>query len=286
MEKRLILRGLLAGAIGGLLAFVFARIFAEPLIQQAIDYEGARDAAQQALDKAAGLPVQAEGMEVFSRTIQADVGIGVALIFFGAAVGALFAVVYAVYLGRAGRIRARNLALLVAGGAFVSFYLVPFIKYPANPPAIGHSDTIGLRSSFYLLMVAASVLFLVLTVWLGKQLQPRLGTWNATLIAGAVFIVATGIVMLILPSFGEFAANKQFHQATETPGPLTDPSGKIVFAGFSADLLFSFRLYSVAAQLILWTTIGLVFAPLAERLLEPGKAAHTSEDREPVAAGS
>jgi predicted cobalt transporter CbtA len=286
MAKRLILRGLLAGAIGGLLAFVFARIFAEPLIQQAIDYEAARDAAQQALDKAAGLPVETEGMEVFSRTIQADVGIGVALIFFGAAVGALFAVVYAVYLGRAGRIRARNLALLGAGGAFVSFHLVPFIKYPANPPAIGHADTIGLRSSFYLLMVATSVLFLILTVWLGKQLQPRFGTWNATLIAGAVFIVATGIVMLILPSLGEFAANKQFHQATETPGPLTDPSGKIVFPGFSADLLFSFRLYSVAAQLILWTTIGLVFAPLAERLIEPGKAARAKGDREPVAAGS
>jgi hypothetical protein len=271
MEKRLILRGLLAGAVGGLLAFVFARIFAEPLIQQAIDYEGNRDAAQQALDKAAGLPVEAEGMEVFSRTIQADVGIGVALIFFGAAVGALFAVVYAVYLGRAGRLRARNLALLVAGGAFVSFYLVPFLKYPANPPAIGHGDTIQLRSSFYLLMVACSVLFLILTVWLGKRLQPRFGTWNSTLIAAAVFIAATAVVMLVLPSFGEFAANKQFHSATETPGPLTAPDGTIVFPGFSADLLYNFRLYSVASQLILWTAIGLIFAPLAERLIEGTK---------------
>jgi hypothetical protein len=279
MEKRLILRGIIAGAIGGLIAFVFARIFAEPQIQSAIDYEGARDAAQQALDKAAGLPVEAEGMEVFSRTIQADVGIGVALIFFGMAVGALFAVAYAICLGRTGRIRPRNLALLVAGGAFFSFYLVPFIKYPANPPAIGHGDTIGMRSGFYLLMVACSVLFLVLTVWLGKRLQARFGTWNATLIAGGVFIVATGIVMLILPSFGEFAANKQFHQATETPAPLTDSSGKIVFPGFPADLLYNFRLYSIGAQLILWTAIGLIFGPLAERLLEP-RAARVGGDRE------
>jgi hypothetical protein len=285
MEKRLILRGLMAGAIGGLLAFVFARIFAEPQIQKAIDYEGARDAAQQALDKAAGLGVEAEGMEVFSRTVQADVGIGVALIFFGMAMGALFAVAYAICLGRTGRIRPRNLALLVAGGAFLSFYLVPFLKYPANPPAIGHGDTIGLRSTFYLLMVACSVLFLILTVWLGKRLQPRFGTWNATLIAGAVFIAATGIVMLILPSFGEFAANKQFHQPTETPAPLTDPSGKIVFPGFPADLLYSFRLYSIGAQLILWTAVGLVFGPLAERLLEP-RAGRTGGEREPATVGS
>jgi hypothetical protein len=279
MEKRLILRGLLAGAVGGLLAFLFARIFAEPQIQKAIDYESARDVAQAALDKAAGLPVESEGMEIFSRTVQANVGIGVALIFFGAAMGALFAVAYAICLGRTGRIRPRNLALLVAGAGFLGMYLVPFIKYPANPPAIGNGDTIQLRGSFYLLMVACSVLFLILTVWLGKKLQDRFGTWNATLIAGGVFIVATAIVMLILPSFGELAANKQFHSPTETPLPLTDPSGKIVFPGFPADLLYNFRLYSIGAQLLLWTAIGLIFGPLAERLLEPSstRAAGTRE---------
>jgi hypothetical protein len=272
MERRLILRGLLAGAVGGLLAFLFARIFAEPQIQQAIDYETGRDAAQQAIDKAAGLPVETEGMAVFSRAVQADVGSGVALIFFGVAMGALFAVAYAICLGRTGRIRARSLAVLVAGAGFLGFYLVPFVKYPANPPAIGHADTIQSRSSLYLLMVGCSVLLLVLTVWLGRRLQARFGTWNATLIAGGVFIAATGIVMLILPSVGELAANKQYHQATETPAPLTDAAGTIVFPGFPADVLVNFRLYSIGAQLILWTAIGLVFGPLAERLLDRSAA--------------
>jgi hypothetical protein len=272
MERRLILRGLLAGAVGGLLAFLFARIFAEPQIQQAIDYETGRDAAQQAIDKAAGLPVETEGMAVFSRAVQADVGSGVALIFFGVAMGALFAVAYAICLGRTGRIRARSLAVLVAGAGFLGFYLVPFVKYPANPPAIGHADTIQSRSSLYLLMVGCSVLLLVLAVWLGRRLQARFGTWNATLIAGGVFIAATGIVMLILPSVGELAANKQYHQATETPAPLTDATGTIVFPGFPADVLVNFRLYSIGAQLILWTAIGLVFGPLAERLLDRSAA--------------
>jgi predicted cobalt transporter CbtA len=273
MEKRLILRGLLAGAIGGLLAFLFARVFAEPGIQQAIDYESGRDEAQHALDQAAGMPMEHGGAEVFSRAVQANVGIGVALIFFGMAMGALFAVAYAVCLGRVGRLRARTLALLVAGGGFLAFYLVPFLKYPANPPAVGNPDTIQQRSSFYLLMVVSSVLFLVLTVWLGRRLQPRFGTWNAVLIAGGVFIVASGIIMLALPSFGELAANRSLHQSTETPPPLTDASGRIVYPGFPADLLYSFRLYSIGAQLILWAAIGLVFAPLAERLLEPSKRA-------------
>jgi hypothetical protein len=100
-----------------------------------------------------------------------------------------------------------------------------------------------------------------------------------------VFIAATAIVMLILPSYGEFAANKQFHQPTETPAPLTDPSGRIVFPGFPADLLFNFRLYSIGAQLVLWTAIGLFFGPMAERLLEP-RTARTGDVRESATVGS
>jgi len=272
MEKRLILRGLLAGAVGGLLAFLFARVFAEPLVQQAVDYEEGRDAAQHAIDAAAGQAAEAHGAEVFSRAVQANVGIGVAVVFFGMAMGALFAVAYAICLGRTGRVRARSLALLVAGGGFLGFYLVPFLKYPANPPAIGHEETIQLRSSLYLVMVGASVLILILSVWLGRRLQARFGTWNATLIAGGVFVVAIGVVMFVLPSYGELAANQQYHSATETPGPLTNAAGTIVFPGFPADLLFGFRLYSIGAQLILWAAIGLVFGPLAERLLEPRAA--------------
>jgi hypothetical protein len=271
MEKRIIWRGVLAGAIGGLLAFVFARIFAEPQIQKAVDYEDGRDHAQEALNAAVGISPH-EHADPFSRAVQGNVGIGVALIGFGAAMGALFAVAYALYLGRSGRLRPRSLAVLVAGGGFLGFGLVPFVKYPANPPAIGNEDTIRQRSGLFLLMVLASILLLVLTVWLGKRLQPRFGTWNAALLAGGVFVAATAVVMLLLPSFGELSANRALHQATETPGPLTDPDGHIVFPGFPADVLFNFRLYSIGAQLLLWATIGLVFAPLAERLLAPRPA--------------
>ena len=82
------------------------------------------------------------------------------MILFGMAMGALFAVVYAVCLGRVGNLRPRTLALLVAAGGFLGFYLVPFLKYPANPPAIGHEDTIKARSGLYLIMVVCSIAFL------------------------------------------------------------------------------------------------------------------------------
>lgn len=286
MEMKLIGRGVLAGALAGLLAFVFARIFAEPRIEAAVTYEAGRDAARQALDKAAGMPVEAAEPELFSRAVQANVGIGVGIIVFGAAMGALFAVVYAIHLGRVGDLRPRTLAVLLAGGGFLGVYLVPFVKYPADPPAIGHEETISARSGLYLIMVICSIAFLAGAVWLGRRLTARFGTWNATLLAGAAFVVAIGIVMAVLPPPGHLRANLHEYgaRATETPLPLRDPKGRIVYPGFPADTLFWFRLYSVAAQLILWTTLGLVFAPLAERLLAPRTA--TRPRTEPAAAAS
>ncbi len=103
--------------MAGLLAFVFARIFAEPQIAQA-------DRLRERPGRRPGGPGQGRracrrappGPDIFSRTIQANVGIGVGMVFFGIAMGALFAVAYTVCLGRVGRLRARTLALLVAAG--------------------------------------------------------------------------------------------------------------------------------------------------------------------------
>jgi hypothetical protein len=167
-----------------------------------------------------------------------------------------------------GNVSPRNLALLVAGGLFLGMYLVPFLKYPANPPAVGHEETIKDRTALYLTMVVCSLVFLLGAVWLGKKLSARFGNWTATLLAAGAFIVAIGIVMVLLPSLGHLSTNVDEYgmQTTETPQPLTDPSGKLVYPGFPADDLYFFRLYSVGAQLILWTTIALCFAPMASRL--------------------
>jgi hypothetical protein len=284
MERKLVVRGVLAGAIAGLIAFAFARIFAEPVITQAIHYGSGRDAVVAAMDKAAGLPVPDAGPDIFSRTVQANIGIGAGMIAFGAAMGALFAVAYTLYLGRVGGVRSRTLALLVAAGGFAGLYLVPFIKYPADPPSIGHPETIGQRGGLYLVMVVASVALVILAVWLGQRLKARFGTWNAGLIAAAAFAVLIGAVMAILPQLGHLAVNEHLYgnHGTETPLPLTNAKGVIVYPGFPADVLFSFRLYSIAAQLILWTVLGLIFAPLADRLLAPGPA--RAELRSPEAA--
>ena len=286
MEKRLILRGLLAGAAAGLCAWLFARIFAEPAIQAAIDYETDRDAAQELLDRAAGRPVSDAEPELFSRTLQANIGSAVGMLAFGAAVGALFAVGYAICLGRVGALRPRPLALLVAAVGFVSLYLVPFVKYPANPPSVGHAATIGQRSGLYVALVLCSVAFAAGALWLGRRLHRRYGAWTATLLAIAGYLLAVGVLMALLPALGELPDNRaQYgHFATETPQPLRDSSGAIVFPGFPADVLVSFRFAALGAQALLWAVLAVVFAPLADRLLRPPATAATAEPDELVAA--
>jgi hypothetical protein len=286
VEKKLILRGLLAGAFGGLLAFVFARIFAEPLIQRAIDYEGGRGAAEAALSRAAGQVVPTEGGDLISRSVQENLGIGVGLIGFGLVMGALYAVAYALCLGRTGGVRPRPLALLVALAGFVVIFAVPFVKYPANPPAIGHEETIRDRASLYLLMLMISLVAAVVAVVAGQALKARLGTWNASVAAALGFAVVIGIAMAVLPNVGHLATNVATYgrHATETPLPLRDDAGNIVFPGFPADVLAEFRLYAIGAQALLWAGIGLLFAPMAERVLAPAARRAPAPTRAPVAS--
>jgi predicted cobalt transporter CbtA len=279
IARALVLRAALVGALGGLVAFVFARIFAEPLIQQAIDYESARGEVEEALARAAGEPVEAEGPELFSRAIQGNLGIGVGMVFFGLAVGLFFGVAYCLTYGRFGNVRARQMSLLVALSGFLALYLVPFAKYPANPPAVGNSDTIAQRAGLYAVMVIACVVFGIAALWVGRRLQARFGTWNAVLLAGLGFVIVIGVVMALLPPLGSLTANADTTGPllTETPQPLKDPSGAIVFPGFDPDLLYWFRFYSVCAQVLLWGVIGVGFAPLAERVLNKASEAERGE---------
>ena len=266
------LRGVAAGALAGVLAFLFTRIMVEPVLQSSINYQTGRDAVEATLRKAAGLAPNAPGPDIFSRAVQRNVGASIGLLVFGIAMGALFAVLYTLAHRRYGdALSPRVLALLIAALGFLAIYMVPYLKYPANPPAIGHPDTINTRGQLYLTMVAISIVSVTVAVIAARRLSGRIGGWNAAIVALLGFVVWIAIVMAILPPLGHLHANRvQFGNfATETPQPLKNAQGQIVYPGFPADVLFKFRLYSVINQTILWVTIGLGFGYLAERMLTP-----------------
>ena len=281
MEIRLIGRGALSGVIAGIIGFIFARIFAEPVIGKAVDYESGRDDILGKLNEAAGLPAGPDGPEIFSRTIQSTVGIATGVIAFSAAMGALVAVAYVVLHGRV-YLRPRNLVWLIAGFGFLGVYLLPFVKYPANPPAIGHDFTIVTRGHLYLTMVAASLILLGLAVYLYRVLARRFSVPAAIALSALAFLIVYGLLIGLLPSLGDLQANveaaNQFGFAratTETPQPITNilstplildgqtvAPGQILYPGFDPDVLWTFRWYSLLNQLLVWATIGVVFGAL------------------------
>jgi predicted cobalt transporter CbtA len=286
VEFRIVLRGALAGVIAGIIGFVFARIFAEPVINQAIDYESGRDQILGKLNEAAGGMPGMDGPEIFSRTIQSTVGIATGVLAFSAAMGALVAVAYVALHGRV-HVRPRNLVWMIAGFGFLGVYLLPFFKYPANPPAIGHDFTIVTRGHLYLAMVAGSLILLGLAVYLFRVLVRRFSTGISVALSTAAFAVVFGALISVLPSLGDLPANveqtSQFgfaRAATETPQPITNilptpltidgqtaAPGQIVYPGFDPDVLWKFRWYSILNQLLVWGGIGLIFGWLLERFV-------------------
>ena len=247
MVVNLLVRGMLAGALAGLLVLVFAEIFGEPQVDLAIAFEAQSAAAEHAAEPAVAEPTAAHSHdaeeELVSRGVQSTVGLATAVIAYGAAIGGLFALAFAAAYGRIGSLGPQATAGLLALLGFVAVYLVPAIKYPGNPPAVGNPDTIGLRSGLYLLMLVCSLVALGIAARLRRGFVARHGAWNGTVLAAGAYLALVLVAMLVLPRIDEVPEN------------------------FSAMVLWNFRTASLGMQLILWTALGLGFGFLAERYL-------------------
>lgn len=232
--RNLLVRGMLAGLAAGLLALVAAYFLGEPNVDRAIGFEDAHSHEHE--------------MEVVSRSLQSTAGLATGVLVYGVAFGGIAALAYCFALGRVGRFGPRATALLLSGCGLLAVYVVPFLKYPANPPSVGEPDTIGKRTSLYFLMMVLSLLLTIAATLLGKRLAPRLGTWWATVVAVIGFVVVIGLAYAFLPAVNEVPKD------------------------FPATLLWRFRLSALGIQGVLWGAFGLLFGELAERQLNPGPA--------------
>ncbi|MYS83223.1 CbtA family protein [Embleya scabrispora] len=250
MVRNLLIRGMLTGVLAGVLAWVFAWVFGEPEVRNAIAFEEHEASAH------GDHPEE----EIVSRGVQSTIGMLTGVGVYGIAIGGLFALVFAFAYGRIGPFGPRATAGLLALLGFVTVIVVPFLKYPANPPAVGDPDTIGRRTALYFGMLALSVLSAAASVLLARRLTPRLGVENAVPLAVAAFVVAVGVVMWAMPTVNEIPAE------------------------FSAVVVWRFRVASLGIHTVIWTTFGLVFGLLAERVLFPA-ADPRPDSRVPAAAG-
>ncbi|MDR5857540.1 CbtA family protein [Caballeronia sp. LZ062] len=246
MIRSLLIRGMIAGFVAGLLGFGFAKVIGEPFVARAIAFEEghAQGHEHEHHEGAVHSHAHDSDEELVSRDTQSGLGLFTAVAVFGTALGGIFSLVFAFAYGRFGALRARGTSALLAMFGFLSVAVVPFLKYPPNPPSVGNAATIGPRTALFFGMLALSIAAAVVAVMLQRRLRARRGEWNATMIAGAFYIASMLLVQFALPRVDE------------------------VPAGFAASLLWDFRVAAIGIQVVIWTTLGLLFGALAARELE------------------
>ncbi|WP_422769956.1 CbtA family protein [Plantactinospora sp. WMMC1484] len=232
----LLLRGLLAGLVAGLVAGTFAYVAGEPRVDAAIAIEEQAAASE----PGAGGDHHAEDEALVSRDGQ-RAGLFLATGLFGAAMGGLLAIGYVLLRRRLRTADDGQAALLLAGAALLGAVIVPFGKYPANPPAVGNPDTINQRTGSYLLLVLLGLVAVWAAALGHRSVRPSApyGLRAAAAVGG--FLLVTAVAYTVLPSFSEVPDD------------------------FPATLLWEFRIASLGTQVVLWTGIGLLFAILVGR---------------------
>ncbi len=218
-------------------------------MDRAVRLEAARTAAADARARVAGQGV-AHHAEVFSRSTQ-HVGFVVATLATGAALGVLFGILSAV-LHRAGPDPDPwRSATALAAAAWFGVFLVPFLRYPANPPGVGDPDTLGFRTNSYLSVLVIGMVGAVLAVRVRRRLPARASLRE---LAVTTVLVATVALTFLLPG---------------NPDQLDVPAG----------LLWQFRLFALATSTLLWAALGSVYGLMGERdcrkvATRPGVAEH------------
>jgi len=247
-----LIRGLLAGLLAGLVAFGVAYTIGEPQVDAAIAIEEAGSAAAPAethshshADEATGSEhAEATEEEVFevSRATQSTWGLLTGTVGVGVALGGITALAAAFALGRIGRMGPAQSTALVAAVGFVAVSLVPFLKYPATPPAVGNGETIGQRTTLYFVMLAIAVVAAISEVaFAGILLANGKSAFQATVIPILGFVAIVSVAAALLPTVNEVGA-------------------------FPADILWFFRRASILTSAALWATIGITLTGLIGKL--------------------
>ncbi|WP_052336579.1 CbtA family protein [Nocardioides alkalitolerans] len=265
--RALLVRGLVAGLVAGLLAFAVGFLVGEPAIDDAIALEESASAAPAASSETAdhshadGTAThshdESTGEEAgghshgdeeeggISRATQKGWGLLTATVVVGTALGGLVALVAAGVMGRLGRagrrIRPTESVAFVALAGFVAVALVPFLKYPAAPPAVGSGDTIGSRTGLYFAFLLVSVVAAVAATYLGQRLWATAGAYAGVVGGVLAYVVVVGTAAALMPAVNELG-------------------------DFPADVLWSFRLGSALTLTAMWAGIGVVLAGLVGRL--------------------
>jgi predicted cobalt transporter CbtA len=239
-----LIRGLIAGLLAGFVTFAVAYVVGEPHVDSAIAVEESSQAPAEHHDDTDGA-VSAHSHDdevaVVSRQNQSTWGLATGTVTIGVTIGGILALVAAGVMGRIGQLSPAASTVLMGAIGYLSVVLIPFLKYPATPPAVGSGDTIGQRTALYFTFLFISVAAAAACTVLAARLLASRGVQGAVLIGAGAYVgvvVAASVLMPRVDEIGDF------------PG----------------DVLWDFRVASLLTLTALWATVTIVLTALIGRL--------------------
>ena len=214
-----LISGALAGFIHGTVNFAIV----EPYLDQAIGIENQNLFTSGEEEDTPEFWVEYEGYRVWQKSGQILAGV-----ILGTSIGALFGIVFALSRNVLPGNNDVKKALVLSGVMWLTMYFIPFLKYPANPPTVGDSETVVLRAILYLSFIAISGFGAVGFYKLSKKFQNNKKL--ISLIGYGIFISA---VFFVMP---------------ENPDEISAPM----------ELVNEFRIMSVLGVSSFWISIAII----------------------------
>ena len=214
---------LVSGALAGLVHGTVNFAIVEPYLDQAIGIENESLFASGDAEDNLEFWAEYESYRIWQKSGQVLAGV-----ILGIAMGSLFGIVYALSRNSLPGKNDVAKAVVLSGIMWVTLYLIPFLKYPANPPTVGDADTVVLRTILYLSFIAISGIGAFAFYKLSAKFQNNKKYLG--LVGYAIFII---IVFFVMP---------------ENPDEVTAPM----------NLVNEFRLVSILGVSSFWATVGLI----------------------------
>jgi predicted cobalt transporter CbtA len=229
---------LLAGAIAGTILGAMNQVAVEPIIEHAIELEMHNTTQSGQIinpTEFAAYRLWQRGGEIVAGTV------------LGLSIGSLFGIVFAYARSSVPGSNNKKKGLIVAGIMWLALFLMPALKYPANPPAVGDPETIYYRQALYLAFLAISGFSALGLAFLYRKMG-SLRTKNAIIPAAYAAIMAGAY--LAMPA---------------NPDPLNAPM----------DLVIGFRITSAITISLFWGLLGIIFGAFWDKL-KPHESARIS----------
>ena len=214
---------LVSGAIAGFVHGTINFALVEPYLDQAIGLENESLFASGEAEDTLEFWAEYESYRIWQKSGQVLAGV-----ILGLAMGSLFGIVYALSRNSLPGKNDVTRSVILAGIMWLTIYIIPFLKYPANPPTVGDGETVMLRAILYVSFIALSGIGVVIFYKLSQKLQNNKKYFG--LFGYVIFII---ILFLVMP---------------ENPDEVTAPM----------NLVNEFRFMSVLGVSSFWLSVGLI----------------------------